>query len=69
MASPIQASATFLTNLVLLAITIIPVLVTGYVESLFTEMIFLWLFVGGSLIAWADAHVIQIVFNKITEEA
>lgn len=49
------------------AIIVIPILLTGYVESIFPVMISLWLFGGSSLIAYGSSYLLNQVFDQVTE--
>ena len=55
-------------SILLVGSIIIPILLTGYVESLFPSMITLWIFGGSSLIAFASSFVLNKVFDSIGVE-
>ena len=46
-------------------ILVIPILLTGFVESIFPLMIALWIFGGSSLIAFAQFFVLNQVFANV----
>lgn len=46
-------------------ILVIPILLTGFVESIFPLMIVLWIFGGSSLIAFARFFVLNQVFANV----
>lgn len=53
-------------TLLMAAILLVPILVTGYVRPIFPVMIALWLFAGSSLIAYGESFIIHKVFEKVS---
>ncbi|MDO4340531.1 MAG: DUF624 domain-containing protein [Eubacteriales bacterium] len=53
-------------SLLMAAILIMPILITGFWEPVFPFMITLWIFGGSSLIAFAESFVLNHVFTRIT---
>lgn len=48
------------------AVVILPILVTGYVQSLFAVMIAFWMSCGSSLIAYGESIFLNKVFRKVS---
>ncbi len=45
-------------------VCVLPIIVTGFVESMFPVMIFFWIFFGGSTIALFNSYIINDVFKR-----
>lgn len=52
-------------SILLVSVIFIPIVLTGYVESLFPIMIALWIFCGSSLIAFGSSFILNRVFDSI----
>lgn len=52
-------------SILMACIVVIPILLTGFVESIFPLMIALWIFGGSSLIAFAQSFVLIQVFANV----
>lgn len=51
----------------MLAFVTVPVLITGFVDALYPVMLFLWSFWGSSLIAMGDSHMLNKIFQQVTQ--
>lgn len=52
-------------SILLAGVIVVPILLTGFVESIFPFMVTLWIFGGSSLIAFADSFILNRVFAQV----
>lgn len=53
-------------TLMMAAVLLVPIFITGYIQAVFPVMIALWMFAGSSLIAYGESLIFYRVFEKVS---